>query len=152
MKKSLFQRPSVYGLIAGLLFAATPLQIAPASVAGARYTAAALFLGLRNKGWTCRDTFTQGLLRRGGSITLATTLYAGNTYCLAASGCEDAYDVDLAVFDENRRFIGADTSRSSLAVVYVTPRWTGTYYLRITMANSTANGAHYVMQYAYRGR
>mgnify|MGYP002654655343 CR=1 FL=1 len=150
MNQSFFRRPTVCGLIAGLLFAMTPLQVVPGSVAGARYSAAALFLGLRNQGWTCRDTFSQGLLRRGGSVVIATTLYAGNSYCLAASGCEDAYDVDLAVYDENGRYIGSDTDSTRLAIVRVAPRWTGTYYLKVTMANSTYNGAHYVMQYAYR--
>lgn len=152
MKTSFFQRSTVRGLVAGLLLAMMPTSFLPGSVPGARYTAAALFVGLRNQGWECRNSFSQGLLRRGGSTVIATTLYAGNNYCLAASGCEDAYDVDLAVYDENGNFIGSDSDRSSLAVVRITPRWTGTYYLKVTMFNSTYNGAHYVLQYAYRGR
>ena len=151
MKTSFFQRSSVTGLIAGLLFAMVPMQFSTASVAGARYTASAMFLGLQNAGWQCRDSFSSGLLRRGGSVVIPTTLYAGNTYALAASGCEDAYDVDLAVYDENGNFIASDSDNSSLAVVRITPRWTGTYYLKVTMFNSTYNGAHYVLQYAYRG-
>lgn len=151
MKTSFFQRSTIRGIIVGLLFAMLPMQLSTASVAGARYTAAAMFLGLQRQGWQCRDSFSQGLLSRGGSVVIATTLYAGNTYALAASGCEDAYDVDLGVYDENGNFIASDSDRNSLAVVRITPRWTGTYYLKVTMFNSTYNGAHYVLQYAYRG-
>lgn len=150
MKTSFFQRNTFRAVVAGMLFALLPIQFSTASVAGARYTAVALFVGLKRQGWECRDSFSQGLLRKGGSTVIATTLYAGNTYALAASGCEDAYDVDLAVYDERGNFIASDSNRSSLAVVRVTPRWTGTYYLKVTMFNSTYNGAHYVMQYAYR--
>jgi hypothetical protein len=150
MNSSFLRRNSIRGLVAGLLFALLPIQFSTASVAGARYTASAMFVGLQRQGWQCRDTFSQGLLRKGGSVVIATTLYAGNTYALAASGCEDAYDVDIAVYDEGGNYIGSDSDNSSLAVVRITPRWTGTYYLKVTMFNSTYNGAHYVMQYAYR--
>jgi hypothetical protein len=37
-----------------------------------------------------------------------------------------------------------------LAVADITPRWSGTYFIKITMYNSTRNGAHYVVQYAYQ--
>ena len=151
MKTSIFQRTTAHGMVAALLLAILPAQLSNASVTGARYTAASLFLGLKGQGWTCRESFSQGLLSRRGSVVIATTLYAGNTYALAASGCEDAYDVDLAVYDEHGNFIASDNDNSSLAVARITPRWTGTYYLKVTMFNSTGNGAHYVMQYAYRG-
>ena len=153
MKTSLRHSRALRATIAGLLFVAMPTtHLANASIAGARTSAAALFIGLKRQGWECRDTFSQGLLRKGGSVLIATTLHAGNNYAITAGGCEDAYDVDLAVYDESGNRVGADADTSPLALVRVTPLWTGTYYLKVTMASSTNKGAHYVVQYAFRKR
>jgi hypothetical protein len=135
---------------AAIMIALTPWQFSMASVQGARGIANALFVGLKSRSYDVRDSFSQGLLRYGQSVYIATTLYSGNTYTLCASGCEDAYDVDIAVYDQNANRIGADADANRLAVVNVTPRWSGTYYIKVTMSNSTANGAHYVLQYAFR--
>ena len=137
-------------VIAGLLVTLMPWQTTTGSVKGAQITAAVIFLKLKSKGYELRDFFSSGLMRRGESVVLATTLSAGNDYTRVAAGCEDAYDVDLAVYDENGNRVGADGDTSSVSVVEVSPKWTGTYYLKVTMYNSTANGAHYVLQYAFR--
>jgi hypothetical protein len=137
-------------VITGLLVTLIPWQMSTASVQGARITAATIFIKLRDRGYSLRDFFSSGLLRRGQSAVIATTLSAGNSYTLVAAGCEDAYDVDLAVYDENGNRIGTDSDTSDVAVVSVTPRWSGTYYLKVTMFNSTSNGAHYVLQYAFK--
>ena len=134
----------------GLVVTLLPWQMSTASVQGARITAATIFVKLRNRGYQLRDFFSSGLLRRGQSTVIATTLSAGNDYTLVAAGCEDAYDVDLAVYDENGNRVGSDGDSSSVAVVSVSPRWSGTYYLKVTMYNSTSNGAHYVLQYAFK--
>ena len=130
-----------------LLIAPTPQ--AEASRYGAQMRANVLFNALLERGWTVRESFSWGLLERGESAIIRTTLYAGNSYQIAAAGCEDAYDVDLAVFDENGNLIAQDQDNSQLAVAAITPRWTGTFYLKVTMYHSTSNGAHYVVQYAY---
>lgn len=137
-------------LFAGALITLLPWQTSLASVKGARITAAAIFIKLSQRGYELRDFFSSGLLRRGQSAVIATTLSAGNDYTLVAAGCEDAYDVDLSVYDENGNRVGSDGDSSDVAVVSVSPRWTGTYYLKVTMYNSTANGAHYVLQYAFK--
>jgi hypothetical protein len=137
-------------VITGLLVTLIPWQMSTASVQGARISAATIFVKLKQRGYSLRDFFSSGLLRRGQSTVIATTLSAGNSYTLVAAGCEDAYDVDLAVYDENGNRIGSDGDSSAVAVVSVTPRWTGTYYLKVTMYNSTSNGAHYVLQYAFK--
>lgn len=123
---------------------------ATASFAGARSNSAVLFRALQNRGWDVRDCFSVGLLGKGRSTVISTTLLAGNTYKIAAAGCEDAYDVDIAVYDENGNLIDSDKDAQVLAVADITPRWSGTYFIKITMYNSTRNGAHYVVQYAYQ--
>jgi hypothetical protein len=126
-------------------------QTANASLDGARRAAANLFKKLsRDLNLNVRDTYTRGLLRRGQSTTIRTTLHSGNEYYLVAGGCEDAYDVDIAVFDENGNLIAQDEDEESVAVARVSPKWSGTFFVKVTMYNSTSNGAHFVMQYAWR--
>lgn len=134
-------------LFALLLF---PVRLVDASMLGARVNAAVLFDALQAAGWNVRDAGSVGLLARGGIGQIATTLYAGRTYKIAAAGCEDAYDVDIAVLDEDGNFIDGDNDSEKLAVADITPRWSGTYYVLVKLHDSTPNGAHVVVQYAYR--
>ena len=127
-----------------------PIQPARASHAGAERNAALLFDALRDRGWNVRDSFTWGFLQRSDSTVIRTTLHSGNTYKIVAAGCEDAYDVDVAVYDENGNLIDSDHDTSPVAVADITPKWSGTFYIKVTMYNSTPGGAHYIVQYAYR--
>ena len=123
---------------------------AHASVEGARIRALDLFAKLNvGLNLNVRDTFQQGLLQRGESIVIKTQLYAGKNYTLVASGCEDAYDVDIAVFDENGTFIAQDRDTDPVAVANITANYTGYAYIKVTMFNSTYDGAHFVLMYAY---
>jgi hypothetical protein len=125
-------------------------SVSYASIGGARGNANVLFRALRANGWNVRDCFDVGLLRKGQSVVIRTTLLAGNTYKIAAAGCEDGYDVDISVYDQNGNFIDSDGDSQQLAVADVRPAWSGTYFIKVTMYNSTYNGAHYVVQYAFR--
>ena len=87
-----------------------------------------------------------GLLAPGQSILIHTTLYSGNTYAFIAGGCEDAYDVDIAVYDENGNLIRRDNDNSPAAVAEdIRPRWTGKFFIKVTMFRSTRGGAHYIL-------
>ena len=87
-----------------------------------------------------------GLLAPGQSILIHTTLYNGNTYAFIAGGCEDAYDVDIAVYDENGNLVRRDNDNSAVGVAEdLRPRWTGKFYIKITLYRSTRNGAHYIL-------
>ena len=123
---------------------------ASASEAGASAAARYLFTELEQRGWNIRDFYNTGLLRRGDSRIIRTTLYVGRQYKLVAAGCEDAADVDIRVYDENGNFISGDNDTSVLAVADITPRWSGTFHVKVTMYNSVPNGAHYVLQYAFQ--
>lgn len=122
---------------------------ASASVLGARVAASVLFDELRANGWNVRDCYSSGLLRYGQSTVISTTLYAENDYTFAAAGCEDARDVDIAVYDEDGNLVARDNDASVLAVAEVSPIWSGTFYVKVTMYNSVYDGAHYVLQYAW---
>jgi len=116
-----------------------------ASEAGARFAALGAARALRS----ARYDFVAGdagVLARGQSTLVRTTLYRGNTYAFIAGGCEDAYDVDIAVYDENGNLIRRDNDDSPVAVAEdIVPRWTGTFFIKVTMYRSTSNGAHYIL-------
>jgi len=147
-----FRNHSLRALLTGLLMAALfwiP-GTADASVNGAKVRAAQMFQTMAGQySLNVRPAYTYGLLKRGQSIVIRTTLHAGNRYILAAGGCEDAFDVDMAIFDGNGNLVASDSGVQPVAVAQVTPIYTGTFFVKITMANSTANGAHYVLQYAW---
>jgi hypothetical protein len=135
--------------VAFLSGAPPPMQ---ASLEGARLAARVLFVRLVAEGWEVRDYASSGLLAQGDNVIIRTTLFEGRRYKLVAAGCEDAYDVDIRLYDENGNFISGDNDEQVLAVADVTPKWSGTYYVKVTMYRSTSNGAHYVLQYAYAAR
>ncbi|MBV9127390.1 MAG: hypothetical protein JO117_04815 [Verrucomicrobia bacterium] len=119
---------------------------ADASVAGARLRAYEIAAKMRAAGYTFVDG-SSGLLRKGEiSGLIKASLIKGNTYALVAGGCEDAYDVDVIVYDENGNVIGEDSDTAPVAVVEnITPAWTGDFFVRVRMYDCTSNGAHYVL-------
>jgi hypothetical protein len=136
-------------IVASILLTVTP---ATASILGARVRAAQIFNALSSD-WYIRSHYNSGLLRVGQSAVIPTTLHAGRTYKIVAGGCEDAFDVDIAVFDSAGNLVARDSSTSTLAVADLRANWTGTVYIRVTMARVRPNSgaaAHYVVQYAYR--
>lgn len=139
----------VSGFAVFLAVAISSVTPAEGSILGARQSARELFLTLAYLGLNVRDDYEAGLLRKGQSVVIETTLYSGNDYYLVAAGCEDAYDVDIAVFDGNGNLIANDGDSEPVAVAHFSPRWTGTFYVKITMYNSTPDGAHWVLQYAF---
>ena len=130
-------------LVAALLLTFRPH--ASASMDGARLRALDIAVKMRNAGYTFTSG-DSGLLAKGQvSGLIRTTLLQGNNYALVAGGCEDGYDVDIAVFDENGNVVAKDTDSQPVAVALVTPRWTGTFFIRVGMYDATRNGAHYVL-------
>lgn len=124
-------------------------QFAMASRESARRNAYALSMALEAAGFNVRELYNGALVGRGRSIQFETTLRTGYTYKIAAAGCQDAYDVDVRVYDENGNLIDSDDDSSNLAVATVSPAWTGTYYIVVTLYRSAYNGAHVFVEYAY---
>ncbi|GMV40797.1 MAG: hypothetical protein AMXMBFR64_25130 [Myxococcales bacterium] len=142
-------RASALGLVAGLAVGLQPSETF-ATKDQARRAALATAISLEAVGFRFRDQFNMGLLRRGQIAKVRLTLSAGTDYALVAAGCGDAYDVDVHLFDENGNLIDRDRDAAPIAVVQVTPKWTGTFYALVTMYDSTYNGAHYTLVTGYR--
>jgi hypothetical protein len=135
-------------LLSASLICTNPLS-SHGSTEGAILRARQILDLLLDQGWTVNRTYDKGMLALGQSINIFVTLKAGVRYKLVVGGCEDAYDVDAVLYDENGNLISRDNDSSSVAIVDVTPTWTGPFILRVTMYDSSPNGAHYVVQYAW---
>lgn len=70
------------------------------------------------------------------------TFRGGETAIIVVSGDGDT-DLDLYVYDENGNFIASDTDRTDDCVVSFTPRWTGTFTVKIKNLGRVYN--NYVM-------
>lgn len=101
-------------------------------------------------GYRVEDSASAHYLKLGQMGVVKTTLRAGRSYDVIVGGCNDAYDVDIAVLDENRNVIGVDSDNNKRAVVHVTPKWTGDFYIVIQMARGTSDGAHFCQLLAYK--
>ena len=62
-----------------------------------------------------------GRLRPWESELIAVTLRAGVNYIIVAVCDQDCGDIDLRLFDENRKFIDEDMDSDAVPVVSVTP-------------------------------
>ncbi len=77
-------------------------------------------------------------------------LHKGRDYKLVVGGCNDAYDLDLVVIDENGYVVGKDVTYDKRAEVDVSPRRTGEFYITIKMTAGTPDGAHFALINAYK--
>lgn len=129
-------------VLAGLFLPAA----AEASIQGARQRAVRIVNVMNSNGVRFRDAAV-GILPPGGEKLMSVNLTAGRSYFIVASGCEDAFDVDVMVYDQNSNLVARDNDASAVAVAKVTPRWTGKFFIKVRMHRSTINGAHYVLLY-----
>ena len=133
--------------------ALSALLLAPAAEATtgqAKARAYRIAQALKKQGISFRNDYWHGLLRYHGSTTIKTTLKKGTQYVLVGGGCSDAHDVDIIVYDENWKEVGRDTKVDAVPVVRVKPKWSGTFHIKIKLASSTRNGAHYALIIGYK--
>lgn len=136
-----------------LILALAGIMLAPAAeatTAQAKAKAYKIAQALKKQNISFRDNYWHGLLKYKGSTTIKTTLKAGTQYVLVGGGCNDAYNVDIIVYDENWNEVGRDTKNDTVPIVRVKPKWSGTFHIKVQMANSTRNGAHYALIIGYK--
>lgn len=92
------------------------------------------------------EGYEVGFLAKGDIKIIDVTLKAGVNYIFVVGGCNDAYDLDLGVFDpQTEQALGIDEKTDKVAVVQYTPEETRQYAVVIQMADSTSDGAHYAI-------
>lgn len=102
------------------------------------------------QGWRFQGYNSPRLIRKGGVTSRTFTLYRGVPYEIVSSGCYDAYDIDLYLYDEWGRLTRYDRTYKRTASVTITPKWTGRFTAVIKMANSTWDGAHWALLIGYK--
>jgi hypothetical protein len=98
---------------------------------------------LLRRGYTLTHEPSVGTLRDGSSDWITVDLRRGGDYSILAIGDRDCRDLDLAVYDENGNLIDSDIQMDDVPVVQISPRWTGTFRVKVTMANTTAAYSYY---------
>jgi len=120
--------------LSSLLALVTP-QISYASDAQSmdKLRTAIALLKLSGEAEDCRSSANGRYLSKGDSYTITTTLYSGNSYTLVAAGDSSVRDLDIILYDENWNEIDKDTQSDALPIVKVSPRWSGTFYIKVKM-------------------
>ncbi len=93
---------------------------------------------------TNANDFKSVYLRTGESYTYQNYFYKNTSYFIAAVGCDDAKDIDIALFDENGREVDKDISTNNWGMVKVTPRWSGSFIVKVVMYAAAGGGAHVI--------
>ena len=78
-----------------------------------------------------------------GSDTFSLTLKKETDYVLVSACDADCSDLDIKVYDENDNEVAQDTTVDDLAMVSVTPRWTGQFRIEITMFSCDDDPCYY---------
>ena len=137
---------TILAVASGLMFST---NAAEATTASAKERAEQVFSRFQDLGVSLQPNYELGLLPKGGDKIVDVQLYGGTRYLLVGAGCKDARDVDLLVYDERGNLLTYDGEQDPVPMLDFTAPYTGTYYLRIVMYDSTIDGAHWVLMGGY---
>jgi hypothetical protein len=79
----------------------------------------------------------------GQSQWITLNLQGGVNYSMIAAGDRNCRDLDLSVYDENGNLIDSDIEVDDIPVLQISPRWTGTFRVKVTMANTNTSYSYY---------
>lgn len=90
-------------------------------------------------GYELTHELIYGSLRDDEYDTYSLTLRAGREYKITA-GCDgDCGDIDLVLYDENGNLVDSDREYDDNPIVGVTPSWTGSFQVKVIMADCRVN-------------
>ena len=107
----------------------------------AKAKAVAAFLAVRSQGYNAVDG-SAGLLEPGQMFAKEMYLMAGKKYLFLAAGCNDAIDIDIAIFNSSGNMVAADTDSDDLAVASFVPARSGNYKIVTILDKAIRGGAH----------
>ena len=129
-------------LTVALLFFASPVAAqAPASQVRNQLDTARD--ALRDQGLRPSHSYRLDRLREEGEDTVSVGLTATRSYAIVGACDTDCADLDFWLYDENDNLIDSDTGTDAVPVVRVTPRWSGTFSLRVRMVACTVEPCAY---------
>ena len=125
-----------------ILFLASMFLLASTSLYAdmdeAKYKAIKVASALKSKGYILKDA-KGGYLSNKGYKTYSITLYRGNTYVFVGVGDHRVKDLDVKVYDENWNLVAKDVDTSAVSVVYISPKWTGTFHIKTKIYRGHGN-------------
>lgn len=100
----------------------------------------AMQLGLFNlvaaeEGYAMTHDLKQGELGKEASESHSLKLQKGTAYRILTACDNNCSDLDTSLIDENGNEVDADYKDNDLPVLSITPKWTGTFNLKISMAS-----------------
>ena len=78
-------------------------------------------------------------LEQGQKYMTSRRLFNDNHYKIAGIGGVGISDLDIKLYDSNNNLIDEDTSTDNIPEVYVSPRWSGDFFIR-TSFHSLSRG------------
>jgi hypothetical protein len=97
---------------------------------------------LTERGFARTDTF-EGSLDKDGSESLRFSLRGGREYALLAVCDDDCSNVDLRLYGENDKEIGASVGADGTPVITVKPEANGKFRLKISMVQCASSPCYY---------
>ena len=134
-------------LLLGLLAAAFLVTLTP--TAQAQYTAQvrrqldAAGSTLSREGYSRSHDYEIDNLDDDAEDSFTLTLTQGREYAIVGACDNDCSDIDFWLYDENDNLVDSDTSTDDIPIVRVTPRWTGTFRIRVKMFACSAEPCYY---------
>ena len=98
---------------------------------------------LESRGYSLTHNIFTGSLDKGENEFVSVRLDIGTEYQLMGACDTDCSDLDLVLYDSNGREIDNDLQMDDYPVVSVTPSHSGTYRVKVIMANCTAEPCRY---------
>ena len=101
----------------------------------------AIASGLRGYSLT-HDPFMDALAQ-GRSDYITINLRAGTSYGIVGVCDSDCRDLDIALYDSRGNLIASDLEDDDIPVITINPSRSGTYRVRVNMANCNTNVCYY---------
>jgi len=98
---------------------------------------------LRREGFTRTHDYEIDSLNDDAEDSFTLTLTGNREYAIVGACDNDCSDIDFWLYDENDNLIDSDTSTDDIPMVRVTPRWTGTFRIRVKMYECSVEPCYY---------
>ena len=98
---------------------------------------------LSERGYTMSADVYDGNLKAADIEDLTITLRPGTSYAFMGVCDEDCHDIDLRLYDPDGDEVDSDVRSDDWPIVTVTPRFKGSYRVRVVMASCSRNPCYY---------
>lgn len=98
---------------------------------------------LAREGFAQTHDYTVDRLNHRQEDSFTVTLRADREYAFVGACDADCSDMDFWLYDENDNLIDEDTGIDDVPIVRVTPRWSGTFRVRVRMYACSTEPCYY---------